>query len=72
MFVVSLVPRPVSSTKASPKNVIGWEESTEWITILGDDEVNEENINRKQSSHKKGPIVEPWPGPNSKHSGVLA
>lgn len=72
VLLVSLVPSPASSTKASPTNSMGGEESTDCMTILGEVGVKAENIRRKHSSQRSGPIVEPWPGPNRRHSGVLA
>jgi len=32
---------------------------------------NECTISRKQINHKRGPIVEPWPGRNRKYSKVF-
>jgi hypothetical protein len=32
---------------------------------------NECTISRKQINHRRGPIVEPWPGPNRKYSKVF-
>jgi len=69
---VLLVPRPASSTNASPTKVIGSSSFTGWIIISGTVGVSAEKINKKQRSHRNGPIVEPWPGPYKIRSGWLA
>jgi hypothetical protein len=39
--------------------------------ILGASFDNDIDISIKQSNHKKGPMVEPWPGPKNSLSLVL-
>jgi hypothetical protein len=62
---VWLVPRPVSSTKASPMNDVLCVRSTACRWMVGALGLNEQNISRKHRSWRNGPIVDPCPGPYS-------
>jgi hypothetical protein len=60
------VPSPVSSTNASPTEVASTALFVELIVIQGAVLVKERLMRRKHISHRNGPIVEPWPGPNKR------
>jgi hypothetical protein len=60
------VPRPVSSTNASPTDAACTALFAELIVIRGAVLGKERLMRRKHISHKNGPIVEPWPGPNKR------
>jgi hypothetical protein len=60
------VPRPVSSTNALLTDVASTALLVELIIIRGAVLDKERLMRRKHISHKNGPIVEPWPGPNKR------
>lgn len=64
-------PSAVSSIKESPKWWSYLVPSTEMWWRPGALGVKEDTIRIKHKSHKKGPKVEPWPGPYSKASAVF-
>ena len=65
------MPKPVSSTKPSPTYLVGRLESTADKWIAGVSFVSDRKMSIKHRSHKKGPIVDPCPGPNSRVSAEL-
>jgi len=67
----SLVPNPVSSTKASPTKQIVVGLCTGLIVIRDTWLPRDMNIRMKHKSHKKGPMVDPCPGPYNKQSDTL-
>ena len=68
---VEVQPREVSSTKASPVSIDLTALLAESKVVRASRGLNEFTISVNKSNHRKGPKVEPCPGPNSGHSGVF-
>ncbi len=64
-------PSEVSSTNASPVSTDLTVRSTERRVVRLSNGLKVFTIKVNRSNHKKGPSVEPCPGPNNGHSGVF-
>jgi hypothetical protein len=68
---VEVLPRNESSTKAFPRLDIVIPLLADEKLILGVDTPRASTIKQNKSSHRKGPMVEPCPGPNNGTASVF-
>jgi hypothetical protein len=70
-MVVDVHPREVSSTNASPVSLDDMDLCAKITVVLAITGLRELTIIVNNNSHRKGPIMDPWPGPNRGHSMEL-